>query len=419
MFSNLKDISKAANQIAEEKGISSEKVWEAIEWALAAAYKKEYGQKGEVIKAKFNPESNTLNFWQVKTVVSNETVRFPKEGENVSGEKEEKEKNNETTIENVENKLPLFNEAKHILIADAKKIKPDAQVGDEIIFPLEVHDDFGRIASQAAKQAILQKLRELEKESIIEEFKGREGQVVSGIIQRFDRGNVYVNLGRATGVMFANESVPGERYVSGSRMRFLILTVQNVPRLPEIILSRANPNFIAKLFEMEVPELAEGLIEIKAIAREAGSRTKVAVYSKTAGIDAVGSLVGQRGTRIMAVNNELGQEKIDVIEWSDDVEKLIANSLSPAKVESVEILPRHEARVNLAEDQLSLAIGKNGQNVRLAAKLTGYKIDIRSLTNPEKVQFKSGTGDEEEYSSAEEDNIEVVSENKEKKVENN
>ncbi len=171
-------------------------------------------------------------------------------------------------------------------------------------------------------------------------------------------------------------------------MRFLILAVQDDSRLPGIVLSRASQNFISKLFEMEVPELSEGAIEVKAIAREAGSRTKIAAASKSEGVDAVGSLVGQRGTRVMAVNNELGQEKIDIIEWSEDPSKFIANSLSPAKVDSVEILPRHEARVYIPEDQLSLAIGKGGQNVRLAAKLTGWKIDIRSASHPEESQYE-------------------------------
>jgi N utilization substance protein A len=250
-------------------------------------------------------------------------------------------------------------------------------------FPLESHEDFGRIAAQTAKQAVFQRLRESERESILSEWRGREGQIVSGVVQRFERGHVYVDLGRAVGVMFANESVPGEHYRSGERLRFLVLAVQEDTRLPGIILSRSHPKFVAKLFELEVPEVADGAVEIKLIAREPGSRTKVAAISKIDGVDPVGALVGQRGTRVMAVNNELGQEKIDIIEYSEDPAELIAHALSPAKAQSVEILERREARVYVSEDQLSLAIGRGGQNVRLAAKLTGWKIDVRSQTKPE------------------------------------
>ncbi|MCL5733743.1 MAG: transcription termination factor NusA [Patescibacteria group bacterium] len=380
MLSNLKDISKAVDQIASERGLDPAKIIEAIEASLAAAYKKEYAQKGEIVKCTFNLKTGKLEFWQVKTVVDETTVRVVPEGEEVIEEG--------PVGEEGEAKLPRYNPDRHIFLEEAKKIDSKAKIGDELTFPLDVHEDFGRIASQTAKQVILQRLRESERDSILKEYKDKEGQITSGIIQRFEHGNVYVDLGRATGVMFANESVPGEHYRSGDRMRFLILAVQDDSRLPGIVLSRASQNFISKLFEMEVPELSEGAIEVKAIAREAGSRTKIAAASKADGVDAVGSLVGQRGTRVMAVNNELGQEKIDIIEWSEDPAKFISNSLSPAKVESVEILPRHEARVYIPEDQLSLAIGKGGQNVRLAAKLTGWKIDIRSASHPEEVQYE-------------------------------
>ncbi len=209
---------------------------------------------------------------------------------------------------------------------------------------------------------------------------------MSGVVQRFERGNIFIDLGRTIGVMFANESIPGEHYRSGERLRFLVLAVQEDTRLPGIILSRSHPKFIAELFRMEVPELIENSIEIKAIAREPGNRTKIAAVSNADGVDPVGALVGQRGTRVMAVNNELGNEKIDIAEWSEDPEKFITNALSPAKVERVEILPRREARAYVPESQLSLAIGKGGQNVRLAAKLTGWKIDVRSQSHPEEVQ---------------------------------
>ncbi|MEK7543232.1 MAG: transcription termination factor NusA, partial [Patescibacteria group bacterium] len=263
--------------------------------------------------------------------------------------------------------------------------KKDAKSGDILEFPLETHADFGRIAAQTAKQVILQGLREAERSSVREEFAGKEGQIVSGIVQRFEHGNVYVDLGRAIGVMFRNESIPGEHYRQSERLRFYILAVQDDPHRPGIVLSRSHPKFIAKLFELEVPEIADGVVEIKSIAREAGSRTKIAVSSKEERVDPIGSAVGQRGTRVIAVTNELGNEKIDIIEWSEEPEKYIANSISPAKAQRVEISGRREARVFVLDDQLSLAIGKGGQNVRLAAKLTGWKIDVRSENRPDEV----------------------------------
>ncbi len=388
---NIKELTKALKQVAEEKGLQPEKVIEVIESSIAAAYKKEYGERGEVVKCEMDQKTGELKFWQVKTVVDETTVRFVEEGEEEIEEKEERHKrgsNNKDEIldENGEPRLPRFNPERHIIFDEAKKIKKDAMLDEELVFPLETHEDFGRIAAQTAKQVILQKLRESERESILAEWRGKEEQIVSGIVQRFERGNIFVDLGRTVGVMFANESIPGEHYRSGERLRFLVLAVQEDTRLPGIVLSRSHPNFVIELFRMEVPELLEGAIEIRSIAREPGNRTKVAVVSLADGVDPVGALVGQRGTRVMAVNNELGNEKIDIAEWSEDPEKFIANALSPAKVERVEILPRREARAYVSENQLSLAIGKGGQNVRLAAKLTGWKIDVRSQSHPEEVQ---------------------------------
>ncbi|MBS3902786.1 MAG: transcription termination/antitermination protein NusA [Anaplasmataceae bacterium] len=375
---NLKDLSKAVQQVAEEKGLAPEKVFEAVEAAIASAYKKEYGKRGEVIRAKLDSEKGQLQFFKIKTVVDESTVRFVSPEEEDLNEKDDPEK------------LPRYNPDRHLLVEEAKGLKNEAgdkaQVGDEVSFPLETQEDFGRIAAQAAKQVILQRLRESERESVLSEWRTKEGQVVSGIIQRFERGHVYIDLGRAVGVMFSNESVPGEHYRPGERLRFLVLNVQEDTRLPGIILSRSHPNFVLKLFELEVPELADKTCEIKMIAREPGSRTKIAVMSNVQGVDPVGACVGQRGTRVMAVNNELGQEKIDIIEWSEEPERFIQNALSPAKVKVVEVLPRREARVYVDEDQLSLAIGRGGQNVRLAAKLTGWKIDVRSQASPEEVQ---------------------------------
>lgn len=379
---NIKELSKALKQVAEEKGLDPDKVLDVIESSIAAAYKKEYGERGEVVKCKMDQKTGELNFWQTKTVVDETTVRFVEEEEEIlpaDGAIVEKKIEEDED----EQKLPRFNPERHIALDEAKKIKKDVTLGEELMFPLETHEDFGRIAAQTAKQVILQKLRESERDSILNEWRGREGQIVSGVIQRFERGNIFVDLGRTIGVMFGNESIPGEHYRAGERLRFLVVAVQEDTRLPGIILSRSHPRFVIELFRMEVPELIEDAIEIKAIAREPGNRTKIAAVSKADGVDPVGALVGQRGTRVMAVNNELGNEKIDIAEWSDDPEKFIANALSPAKVEKVEILPRREARAYVPESQLSLAIGKGGQNVRLAAKLTGWKIDVRSQTRPE------------------------------------
>lgn len=377
---NIKELTKALKQVSEEKGLKMEKAIEVIESSIAAAYKKEYGERGEIIKCELDQKTGALKFWQIKTVVDESTVRFQDEDQNPN------EKDNINSSDDLEQKLPLFNPDRNIILKEALKIKKDAKVGDEIIFPLETKEEFGRIAAQTAKQVILQRLRESERESILTEWYGKEGQIVSGIIQRFEKGNVFIDLGRTVGIMFSNESIPGEHYRSGERLRFLVLNIQDDTRLPGIVLSRAAPKFIIELFKMEVPELVENIIEIKSIAREAGNRTKIAVYTSNEGVDPVGTLVGQRGMRVTAVNNELGNERIDIIEWSDDPQKLITNSLSPAKVEKVEILEKNEARAFVPESQLSLAIGKGGQNVRLAAKLTGWKIDVRSESNPDKIQ---------------------------------
>jgi len=378
---DLKTLAIAITQIAEEKNINPQKVTEAIETSLAAAYKKEYRERGEVIRGKLDLKSGDLRFWQVKEVVDPTMVRMTDEIP--------------TSTDPEGEKIPRYNPDRHLLLEEAQKIKADAQVGEELEFPLEAKSDFGRIAAQTAKQVILQKLREAERDSVFSEFKNKEGSIVSGIVQRFERGNVYIDLGRAHGVMFYNESIPGEHYRVGERLRFYVLAVQEDPKMG-IVLSRSHPRFVSKLFELEVPEIADSVVEIKAIAREPGSRTKIAVYSSADGVDPVGSCVGQRGTRVMSVNNELGQEKIDIIEWSESPEDFIGNALSPAKVKSVEVFERREARVIVADDQLSLAIGKGGQNVRLAAKLTGWKIDVRSQANPEEAQ-EGGVAEGEEF----------------------
>jgi N utilization substance protein A len=377
---NLKSIVQTAEQIAKDKGIEVSKVYEAIEGALAAAYKKEEGDKGAIIRAKLDPATGEASFTRIKEVVDDTMVRIVEEGE----------EENEPAVaeEGDEARLPRYNPERHLMVDEAKKIKKDAKAGDELEFPLPPSSDFGRIATQAAKQRIIQMLRQAERESVISEYKGKEGQIISGIVQRFDRGNVSVDLGRTQALMLRNEAIAGEHYQIGERLRFYVLAVSDDPksRTSGVLLSRSHPKFVAKLFESEVPEIADDAVEIKAIAREAGSRTKIAVASNTPGIDAVGSCVGQRGTRVMTVTNELGSEKIDIVQWSPKAEEFISNSLAPADVKGVELLNDREARVMVQDDQLSLAIGKGGQNVRLAAKLTGWKIDVRPISKPNEVQ---------------------------------
>lgn len=394
---DLKSLNRIIEQIADEKGLDKNAIIDVVESAIAAAYRKEYGKRGENIKAKLDLKTGNINFWKTRLVVDETMVVLVSEDN-----KEQREKIRERNIEG-EEILPFYSVDRHILIKEAKEIKADVQLGEELEFPLEEHEDFGRIAAQAAKQVILQKIKEAERDSIRKEYQTREGEIVSGVIQRMERGNVYIDLGRAIGVMFFNETIPGEFYKIGERLRFYLLAVQEESgRLPGLVLSRSHPKFVSKLFEIEVPEIHEGTVEIKAIAREAGSRTKIAVASTVSGVDPIGACVGPRGTRVMAVTNELGNEKIDIIEWSEDPDKFVAASLSPAKAKGVEISAKREAKVFIPEDQLSLAIGKGGQNVRLAAKLTGWKIDVRSLSRPDEVLSEGVAAIEEETAVAEE-----------------
>lgn len=373
----MKVLASVLTQLEEERGISREKALRAIEEAFAHAYKKEYGKKNQIIRAHFNPEAGTTDFEQVKIVVDEGSVRYPEE----NAETEEEPDETDTESEDGEEKLPLFDPEKHIELSDAQKIKKDSEVDAEITFPLETKEGFGRIAAQTAKQVLIQNIREAEKEHLSEEYGKREGEVVTGSVQRIERGNIFVDLGRATGFLPYEEQIPGERYRQGERIRAYLFHVEETPRGVFLKLSRSHPAFLEKLFEVESPEVANETVEIRAIAREPGSRSKIAVWSHDEHIDPVGALVGQRGVRVSTVMSELGGEKIDVIAWSDIPEEFIEEALSPAKVVDVEIVDEneHQAIVRVTDDQQSLAIGRGGQNVRLAAKLTGWRIDIQSL----------------------------------------
>ncbi len=341
-------ITQAIEQICEEKNIPVASVLETIEQALAAAYRKDFGQKNENTKVEFDLATGASRVFDVKTVVEG-----PAEGEEA------------------------INEKKEMLLVDAQKIQPDIKTGDQLKTELKVPADYGRMAAQTAKQVIIQRLREAERNVVFSEYKNKEGQVVSATVQRVEGRTVFVNLGHTVAVMPYGEQVTREHYVPGQRLRVFLLAVNSSNKGPEVIVSRAHPEIVRQLFTMEVPEVAAGAVNIKTIAREAGSRTKIAVTAQDESIDPIGSCVGQRGTRVQTVISELNGEKIDIISWSDNMEKFIIAALSPAKVQSV-ILDEtnHAAKVEVAPDQLSLAIGRGGQNVRLAVKLTGWKIDI-------------------------------------------
>jgi N utilization substance protein A len=336
-----KQFTSAIDQICTEKNISKEVVIETIEDALAAAYKKDYGSKKQEVRVELSENGDVVAF------VSKEVV------------------------EEVEDRLT------QISLEDAYKLKKGAKVGDII----EIKDrpsDFGRIAAQTAKQVIIQRIREAERDMIFSEYKDKEEEVINGIVQRIEGNNVIVDLGKASGILFPNEQIKEERYYVGQRLKFFVVRVEQNARGSQIVTSRSHPGLVKRLFELEVPEILSGVVEVKSIAREAGERTKIAVCSTQDGVDPVGSCVGQRGVRVQAVMSEIGEEKIDIILWDEDPKTYISNALSPAKVSEIELdEAEKKARVKVAEDQLSLAIGRQGQNVRLAAKLTGWNVDIQ------------------------------------------
>jgi len=368
---DLKTFKSALEQLEEERKIPKEKILEAIEQAMAAAYKKDYGKKGQIIRAKFDLETGKTDFFQIKIVVD-ESIAI------LDGEKPNKDLSGEYSLKDENDERVHFNSEHHILLEDAKKIKRGVEINDEIVFPLEQKDDYGRIAAQTAKQVIIQKIREAERTSIIDEYGTKEGEVISGVVQKAERGNVYVDFNRATGILPAEEQIPGEYWARGQRIRAYLYSVEDTPRGINLRLSRTHPKFIERLFAMEAPEIENGIVEIKSVAREAGARSKIAVHSSDEHIDAVGSCVGQKGTRVNTITSELSGEKIDIIPWSADAKQFVSSALSPAKVVGIEVdETEHKAVVEVANDQLSLAIGKGGQNVRLAAKLTGWRIDIK------------------------------------------
>lgn len=399
---NSNEFNSAITQICEEKGINKDRVMQTVEAALAAAYKKDYGKKSQNIRAEIDGVSGGVKFFLIKEVVdetSREFVVFDEEGEREERVEE---------AEEGEEKLPRFNPERDITLEDAILIKKDAKLGDIIETELETQENYGRVAAQTAKQVIIQRIREAEKDAMYEEYKEKEGEILNGTVQRIEGQNVFIDLGKATGILFPSEQVKGEEYKIGQRLKVYLGKIESDTRGPGIILSRTHSEMVRRLFELEVPEIFSGTVEIKAIAREAGSRTKIAVIAKEEGIDPIGSCVGQKGTRVQAIIDELGGEKIDIIEWNENIEKFISASLSPAKVLAVKIANEEEkeAVVIVPEDQLSLAIGQRGQNVRLAAKLTNWKIDVTG----DKAEKKETVEKTEESSSNESESADIQSE---------
>ncbi len=346
MFINLNAV---LDQVKKDKGIPKEILVEAIESAMVSAARKKYGHNSE-LEAQYNEEMGEVELFQFHNVV--EKVAEPE---------------------------------KEISLADARKLDSEAQLGDELGEKIDSHQ-FGRIAAQTAKQVIIQKLREAETDIIYSEYKDRVGELINGIVRRFEKGNIIVDLGRTEALLPVSEQVPSENYKTGERIQAYFMEIRKSSRGPQIILSRRSPELIRSLFAMEVPEISEGIVEIKNVAREIGSRAKVAVYSKDSDVDPVGACVGMKGSRVQGVVQELRGEKIDIVTWDEDPARFVCNAIAPAEVSKVIIHEKdHSMEIIVPDDQLSLAIGKRGQNVRLAAQLTGWNIDIFNETKHEEM----------------------------------
>ncbi len=346
------DFIMAVQELGKEKGIEPSVLFEAVEEALVTAYKKNFGSSQNV-RVDLNRTTGELHVYAQKHVV-----------------------------ENVED------DANELSLADARKIDPRYEL-DDIVEQEVTPKNFGRIAAQNAKQVVVQRIREAERGMVFEKYYNRENDIVTGVIQRMENRNVYIDLGKAEAVLTVGEQIPGEIYEYHDRMKTYILEVRKTSKGPQIMVSRTHPGLLKRLFELEVPEIHDGLVEIKSVAREPGMRSKIAVYTKDENIDPVGACVGQKGMRVQAIVNELRGEKIDIVKYSEDPAQYVANALSPAKVISTEVLENEKiCRVVVPDYQLSLAIGKEGQNARLAAKLTGWKIDIKSETQSREEPFE-------------------------------
>lgn len=359
-----REFMEAFHELGKEKGIAPEVIFDAIEAALISAYKRNFNS-AQNVRVSLDRTNGSYHVYAIKTIV-----------------------------EDVENDIT------EISLADARQFKADYEVGD--LLEIEVTPaNFGRIAAQTAKQVVVQRLREAERGIIYEEFSNRESDILTGIVQRIEAKNVFIDLGKTEAVLAPSEQIPGEEYNHGERIKAYIIEVKKTPKGPQVLVSRTHPGLLKRLFELEVPEIHDGIVEIKSVAREPGMRSKIAVYSKDEDVDPVGSCVGHKGMRVQAIVDELRNEKIDIVKWNADSAKYIANALSPAKVISVAVNEEEKiSRVVVPDYQLSLAIGKEGQNARLAAKLTGWKIDIKSESQAaddvldESMNLVEVTGDE-------------------------
>jgi N utilization substance protein A len=377
----MSEIEKAIRQICEEKNIPYEAVIATIEAAVAAAYRKDFGEKDQNFKVEFNVESGSARVFDEKTVVADELyedavkILAEKEALRAEGKLEKKELTEEERAR--EKELSLYPKM-HMPLSEAKKIKKGVKAGEVLRRELEVPGEFGRMAAQTAKQVIIQKLRETERDMIFTSFKDQEGKIMVATVQRREGTVVILDIGRTTAIMLADDQIKNEYYKTGERMKVYVKSVEKGVKGPEILVSRTHQNIVKQLFESEIPEIAAGSVEIKGIAREAGNRTKVAVWTSDKNIDPIGSCIGQRGARIQTIIGELGNEKIDIVLYDEDPAKYITNALSRAKVAGLELNEAEKTvSVRVTADQFSLAIGKGGQNVRLAAKLTGWKINVK------------------------------------------
>ena len=390
-------IATAIKQICDEKGIPIATVIETIEAALAAAYRKDFGKPNQNIKVTFQVETGQSEVFDVKIVVADS---LKEEWEKAVEEAKKRQEEGLPPLQQEPAKMSQsdklgglatippeadlgeeklrYHPKLHLTVTEAQEVRAGAVEGEEIVTPLEVPAAYGRMAAQTAKQVIVQKLREAERNIIFEEFKGRQGDILPGTIQRRLGMNFLVDLGRVAAIFPPEGQVERERYMPAARFKFYIVSVAMGPKGPEIVVSRTHAELVRKLFTIEIPEIANGSVEIKGVSREAGSRSKIAVQSLAPNVDPIGACVGQRGSRVQTVIGELGGEKIDIIEWAEDPNVFIAHALSPAKTSSITCnVEQKVATVMVKEDQLSLAIGKGGQNVRLASQLTGWRIDIR------------------------------------------
>ncbi|OGH87570.1 MAG: transcription termination factor NusA [Candidatus Magasanikbacteria bacterium RIFOXYC2_FULL_42_28] len=402
------EITKAIQALCDEKNLSYEAVLETVETALAAAYRKDFGNKQQNIKVKFDPETGAIKAWDVKSVVADvaEDVLEKAQEEAAARREKAREEDREITPEELED-LPRFNPKLELMLTAAKEVDKKAKVGDILEIKLEVGGEFGRMAAQTAKQVIIQKIREAERGLVFEDFKKQENTIISGTVQRVEARKILIDLGKITGILPNEEQIRREHYRPGVRMKFFVLKVEMSVRGPEIILSRASSKMVEEIFRQEIPEIESGSVEIKGVARDAGWRSKVAVATSDQTIDPIGSCIGQRGSRINTIIEELGGEKIDIIAWSENPAEYIVKALAPAKTAEVELDEASKvAKAHVPTEQFSMAIGKSGQNVRLASQLTGWRIDVMEKGGEQVVSSEDAPVEDVEEVVVEEDNKE-------------